>query len=148
MIRDFKDLDSSLIESINSCVYINSKAQSNQLPSMIRGHFNDTGHPGDVIHANSDLFRWQKFHNIMISIQHGKIGNPKDPGNLSNPHILDTTSGTANASINSPYVYNLVIHKGFPPSILDLVQELVRASRLAPTCIAGIIDHFIILTSL
>jgi superfamily II DNA helicase RecQ len=70
VIRDFKDLASSLLESTeysNTIVYTNSKLQSNELASKIRGYLNDTGLPGDVIHVDCDLFKEQKFHNMAVA---------------------------------------------------------------------------------
>ena len=129
-------------------VYTNSTLQSNELASKIRGHLDDTGLPGDVIHVDGDLFKEQKFHNITIFLQHGKINNPKDPSNPLDPRILVATSGAANAGIDSPDVY-LVLRDGFPPSIADLLQELGRAGRRpASLCIAGIIDRYRINISL
>jgi superfamily II DNA helicase RecQ len=151
VIRDFKDLAGSLLESTEytkTIVYTNSKLQSNELASKIRGHLNDTGLPGDVIHVDGDLFKEQKFHNITIFLQRGKISNPKDPSNPLDPRILVATSGAANAGIDSADVY-LVLRDGFPPSIADLLQELGRAGRrLASLSIAGIIDRYRINISL
>jgi superfamily II DNA helicase RecQ len=151
VIRDFKDLADNILgstEFTKIIVYTNSKALSNELASKIRGHLNNTGLPGDVIHVDGDLFKEQKFHNIAIFLHHGKIGNPKDPLNPLDPRILVATSGAANAGIDSADVY-LVLRDGFPPSIADLLQELGRAGRrMASSCITGLIDRYRINISL
>jgi superfamily II DNA helicase RecQ len=151
VIRDFKDLAGDILRSTEFTkiiVYTNSKALSNELASKIKGHLNNTGLPGDVIHVDGDLFKEQKFHNIAIFLHHGKIGNPKDPLNPLDPRILVATSGAANAGIDSADVY-LVLRDGFPPSIADLLQELGRAGRrMASSCITGLIDRYRINISL
>jgi hypothetical protein len=151
VIRDFKHLAGSLLESTDFTkivVCTNCKPQSNELASKIRGHLNDTGLPGDVIHVDGDLFKEQKFHNIKMFLHHGTIANPKEPANPSDPRISVATFGAANAGMDSLDVC-LVLRDGFPPSVADLLQELGRAGRRpASTCIAGMIDRYCINNSL
>ena len=85
----------------------------------------------DVIIVHGLLFREQKFHNIQTFCMQQDLST-MDPATgktiLFAPRILFSTAGVAGAGLDNADIRS--VHRdGYPPTLLDLIQEGGRPAR-------------------